>query len=762
MEMKKRLGDLMSSALIAWMMNFSLTAMLISALTDKYSLILVAAATGCVAFLCALAALNRVTALITAGLGLIGAAAMLIFRETSAELIGNIVYGFGALVRGDASDMSRYATMDMIALAVVLGAVSMVLVRLSGGVFPALLLHFFVLLGNWFLNRSLQTGLLIPGLVALAVLYARSYRERNALLNALPAALIAALIAVMLMPPEGAVYQPLQDAADKMREMFNDYFMFDDPRVIYSVSADGYQPRVDRLGGPATPRQEDVMLVRSDYSMLLRGAVSRTYTGDNWVDEAVNSRYLFAAPTRVSRRNRTFDADKSARLSAVTQPIRAEVTFLGPGTSTLFVPHRLTSLNTRIDMPAYYNETGEVFLTRAVEEGDSYSFEAVAIAGEADDLAAAVNAARDPRDVGYGPAAADYLPLPGGIDRALVQLVNELIRDEKTPIGQAMAIQAYLTGGEFTYTLDGAYAPQGRDFVSWFVLEEKKGYCTYYASAMAVMARLAGIPARYAEGYRVISNGSGEVIVTGESAHAWAELYFEGAGWIAFDATPGDGGQQDPAGGQNQDDEPGQGENSGDTALWATPTPEPQGGGPAATPTPEPTRDDPQDTPEPPRPETDDSPEDDPDERENGWAWLVWILIALILAALVAALWRRYRRTSPDFLADAEKDARGKALVWYRAILSLLSMKGVYPEGGESPSAFAERAVGLNAAPDDFALLTGRITAAQYAGRQPDARTVALSRSVYEKMVKGLDVRLRAGWVIRRLRYGIGDLKRIP
>ncbi|MFN2145321.1 MAG: transglutaminase-like domain-containing protein, partial [Anaerolineales bacterium] len=69
----------------------------------------------------------------------------------------------------------------------------------------------------------------------------------------------------------------------------------------------------------------------------------------------------------------------------------------------------------------------------------------------------------------------------------------------------------------------------------------QKGYCDYYASAMVVLSRAAGIPARLATGYLASTYDpvAGQYIVTGDQAHSWAELYFPDYGWVTFEPTAG-------------------------------------------------------------------------------------------------------------------------------------------------------------------------------------------------------------------------------
>ncbi|MDY4079141.1 MAG: transglutaminase domain-containing protein [Clostridium sp.] len=90
-----------------------------------------------------------------------------------------------------------------------------------------------------------------------------------------------------------------------------------------------------------------------------------------------------------------------------------------------------------------------------------------------------------------------------------------------------------------SYTLSPGKLPRGKDFVEYFLFENKKGYCTHYASAACVLLRMWGVPARYVEGYLAKSYGANEVNVKDSSAHAWVEVYIDGIGWRIVDATPG-------------------------------------------------------------------------------------------------------------------------------------------------------------------------------------------------------------------------------
>lgn len=93
------------------------------------------------------------------------------------------------------------------------------------------------------------------------------------------------------------------------------------------------------------------------------------------------------------------------------------------------------------------------------------------------------------------------------------------------------------------YTLDPPPVPDeinsSSGFLDYFILEGDGGYCSYYATAFALLARSEGLPSRYVQGYRINADRKGTYTVTSDMAHAWPEVYFEGKGWIIFEPTPG-------------------------------------------------------------------------------------------------------------------------------------------------------------------------------------------------------------------------------
>ena len=130
-----------------------------------------------------------------------------------------------------------------------------------------------------------------------------------------------------------------------------------------------------------------------------------------------------------------------------------------------------------------------------------------------------------------------YLQLPSGLPGRVRQLAEKVTENMTTPYAKAVAIKDFLHG--FKYSLTVKPPPSGTDGVDWFLFHERQGFCTNYASAMVVMLRSVGVPARLAIGYLPgeFDVASGAFIVRAKDYHAWTEVYFPRYGWITFEPT---------------------------------------------------------------------------------------------------------------------------------------------------------------------------------------------------------------------------------
>lgn len=133
-----------------------------------------------------------------------------------------------------------------------------------------------------------------------------------------------------------------------------------------------------------------------------------------------------------------------------------------------------------------------------------------------------------------------HLELPATISERTLELAAELTNEQPTAYAKAKAIEQFLR--QYTYDLEVPDPPTDViDIADYFLFELQRGYCDYYATAFIVLARAAGIPARFATGYAVGHWSPVEAvwIVTEGEAHSWPEVYFPDYGWIPFEPTAG-------------------------------------------------------------------------------------------------------------------------------------------------------------------------------------------------------------------------------
>jgi Transglutaminase-like superfamily/TgpA N-terminal domain len=154
----------------------------------------------------------------------------------------------------------------------------------------------------------------------------------------------------------------------------------------------------------------------------------------------------------------------------------------------------------------------------------------------------------------YDPSVlATYTRLPTGLDLTINALALRITSDKPTMYDKVQALEEYFHDN-FTYDVNISLPP-GEEGVSWFLFHsDHRGFCNYFATAMAVMARTLGIPARVVVGY---TNGHYDVkshqwVIRGSDAHAWTQVYFAGYGWVNFEPSAGFNTFARPAPGQFQ------------------------------------------------------------------------------------------------------------------------------------------------------------------------------------------------------------------
>jgi transglutaminase-like putative cysteine protease len=137
------------------------------------------------------------------------------------------------------------------------------------------------------------------------------------------------------------------------------------------------------------------------------------------------------------------------------------------------------------------------------------------------------------------PDAAD-LRVPDNLLAILRPLVVEWTADALTPAEKLAAIERHLHE-TFTYSLEPDASGHQEPNIVHFLMHSRRGHCEYFATAMALLARVAGVPARAVGGYRVAEHNrfGGYDVVREKNAHAWVEAWLsDGTGWQTFDPTP--------------------------------------------------------------------------------------------------------------------------------------------------------------------------------------------------------------------------------
>ena len=287
---------------------------------------------------------------------------------------------------------------------------------------------------------------------------------------------------------------------------------------------------------------------------------------------------------------------------------------------------------------------------------DAYSATFAELQPDAEHFAGSVDTPIDP--------SADrsaYVNLDPGSAEEIQDLADELAPEEGGALADAQAIQEYLRGPDFTYSLDIPQPDDGPSDPVLSFLETKTGYCQQFAATMTLLARARDIPARVVVGFLPGSNTDGEThLVRASDAHAWPELYFDSVGWVRFEPTKGTRAASIPGYSINSDDGPDPTQETTEEPETSTSTTSEEAPAEEETAT--------------------------PDTEEESWLsrWSGWILTMLLgLAALaivpVTAILarRRERVTAADDVSRVEHE--------WRDLIDRVEDLGIEPPPGATP-----------------------------------------------------------------------------
>ena len=323
------------------------------------------------------------------------------------------------------------------------------------------------------------------------------------------------------------------DPIERMAEAWNR--LFAPMEGEGSATSDYYGADLLNLGGAISLGDDVVFTVDappSDTRYYWRSRVFERYADGQWSPSADLRITDRSAPLEVAMNREV--------IGRARQALRQRFTIGAASTRIYYAapqPHLIEGTG-RIDLiytdkPANTSMNASVIRPlKLLRRGETYTVSSLVSAATADELR------RTPADYPAwvsGPNLYVGVRNPRIMNLAL-QIVNEARASH--PYDRAKAIERWLRAN-IAYNESISAPPPGVDTVEWILFDLREGYCTYYATAMIVMLRHLGIPARLAAGF---SQGTydaelGQFVVREREAHTWVEAYFPGYGWVEFEPT---------------------------------------------------------------------------------------------------------------------------------------------------------------------------------------------------------------------------------
>jgi len=362
-------------------------------------------------------------------------------------------------------------------------------------------------------HPGIRLDLVRGGVVAIVLLLAGAWFAPTASANA--------QLASLWESPDN----PWQEVQDTFRRLFN---AVEGPAAVTPTYYGGSRLA---MGGPISLSDVPVMTVYAPegHRYYWQSKVFDTYADGQWT----------AKPE--DRKESDFGILSAEReeVYRLRQNVQQQFELLLPATRILYAaPQPISYSSLPIYYDVIYTTPGEGYATvtaahsrRVLPRGESYgATSAISIADETSLRGAGTN---------Y-PAwvTENYLDLPGSITQRTRDLAANITAGQATVYDQVRAIETYLRE-TITYNESVPPPPEGVEPIDYFLFESREGYCVYYASAMTVMLRSLGIPARIAAGF---SQGTFDPEINGfvvleSDAHTWVQVYFPDYGWIDFEPT---------------------------------------------------------------------------------------------------------------------------------------------------------------------------------------------------------------------------------
>jgi hypothetical protein len=364
--------------------------------------------------------------------------------------------------------------------------------------------------------------------------------------NSLQAGVIMSILVILIawVAPTALASRPLQPIWDKIGEPWR-RFQDRSSRIFQDLNYQSEPPLVslgDRrmwFGGPVELADTPIADVMAPEGRYWRVMVFHEYLGNGWmntdpdtilIDEndqtlAFPELELRQELTQTLMLHRDWDLDDA--LVAAGQPLRAGVPLRAVVT---FVTHEEDLIHSP-DGSSFLPAPGDpsaLYSRRPLNAGATYRVMSSLTSADQESLR---QAGTDyPRWV-----SPRYLQLPDSLPERVRLLAEQITAGQENPYDKARAIETFLRDMPFNDKIDRPGL--GRDGVDYFLFDIREGYCDYFSSAMVVLLRAVGVPARHVRGYSQGQKDQGVFRILESDGHAWPEVFFPGYGWIEFEPT---------------------------------------------------------------------------------------------------------------------------------------------------------------------------------------------------------------------------------
>jgi hypothetical protein len=296
------------------------------------------------------------------------------------------------------------------------------------------------------------------------------------------------------------------------------------------IRTSGFSEHVD-LGGMGAVKLDPTLVMRVRVSeresindhLYFRGAAFDRYTGQAWMNTLATRRTLPRADDGV------FTVSLNEQARDPEPPVVQDVLIEALDTSVLFGLPFVKEFRANVQS---VQGDGQGGFSVPYGPPTRFRYTATSVPNRLTEVDEKATILEYPQEV-----LEYFLQLPS-VSPGIAQLVNAVTRKAQTVHEKVVAVERHLLTN-YRYSLDVETAPTGQPLED-FLFVRKTGYCEHYATAMVVMLRTAGIPARLVTGFLTGEwNTFGRYyIVRQQDAHAWVEVFFPDSGWITFDPTP--------------------------------------------------------------------------------------------------------------------------------------------------------------------------------------------------------------------------------